>query len=499
MPITAIVLTAFELEQISLLITKRYGLEFRQHRQELLQQAVRERMQSYTIATATQYLQLLQQRKEEMLQLINLLTIHETYFFREPAHFSILSRQLIPRLRKASGSKPFFRLLSAGCSTGEEAYSLAITLLTIPGAEIDWDFEIIGVDVDQEAVSKAQLGLYGLYSFRACANTIKNNYFDQLAEDRFLIKRQVKEKVRFESLNLFEQLYPDWLQSLDIVFYRNVSIYFSREQQQDVFHRLAALLKPEGCLFLSCTETLYHQHKRMSLVKSGDAFYYQKTASPSSTAAASPNKHYPVCAPLQKKRPPARIARKPHSPLPTTATPKTLLSADKPDCSQLFATALELANAKQHPAALRRLDDLIAIDSQFIRAYTLKANILLSQGQVATATDLCKTALVLEPFCLEAYLLLGMAAKLDERFTDALQHFKEAVYVNPECWLAHFYLAKVYELRSEAAYARREYEVTIKLLRQGHFENHGLSFFAMPFCLNDFIQLCQYSLDKLQK
>ncbi|MBP2636375.1 MAG: putative Protein methyltransferase frzF [Firmicutes bacterium] len=503
MSVTANSLTACALEKISLFITKRYGLEFRQHRQELLWQAVQERMQACTVSSTEQYLRLLQQGKEEVLLLINLLTIHETYFFREPAHFAIIRKQIIPRLAKSSGPKPFFRLLSAGCSTGEEAYSLAMTLLTIPGTGIDWDFEIIGVDVDTKAIHKAQAGLYGSYSFRSCSREIQNNCFERLSKDCFLIKRQVKEKVRFEALNLFEQVYPDWLQNLDIVFYRNVSIYFSREQQQDIFHRLTGLLKPEGCLFLSCTETLYHHNKHMILVNSGDAFYYQKTAATLPSVAIAKSSQYSVCTqpppayvPPQKKRPLTRIPRKLLSPLITTTNPKPCLNTD--DCCQLFNTALILIKSKKRTEALQCVDQLLSADSQFIQAYTLKANILLGQQQLTAAIKLCKTALVLEPFCLEAYLLLGMAAKLDNRFDDALQHFKEAVYVTPECWLAHFYLAEIYQFCSEIAYAKREYEVTSKLLKQGNFDNHGLSFFDMPFQLNDFLQLCQYNLEKLQ-
>ena len=506
-------LPELDLEKLSLFINQQYGLEFRQQRLKLLQEAVHERMEVCKIFTINEYLQLLQQQEDELLLLINLLTIHETYFFREPAHLATMSKQVIPRLLKTGKHLPFLRLLSAGCSTGEEAYSMAITALTIPGAGIDWDFEVIGVDVDKEAIKKAQAGLYGLYSFRSCPNDIRDSCFDRVSKESFMIKSHIKKKVRFESLNLFAQAYPDWTQNMDIVFYRNVSIYFSKEQQKAVFRRLSELLNADGCLFLSCTETLYHNNKLLSLVKNGDAFYYQKQAVEATTGRAAvareitaTNKQY-LSADLPRQIPPSHLQK--HSPKLAPQTVRSSvttsmrqsplsLAAKGARCQERFTAALELVKLKEYPEAISRLDEILAVDSFFIKAYTLKANILLNHEQVEAAIELCHTALMIDTFCLEAYLLLGIAAKLTGKHSEAIQRFKEAVYVYPECWLAHFFLAEMYQLPEEAPYAKREYEVAMKILKQGNFEKHGLSFFLVPFALDNFIRLCQHNIAKLQ-
>ncbi|WP_094604058.1 putative biofilm formation methyltransferase WspC [Sporomusa silvacetica DSM 10669] len=509
----ATMLPALDLEKLSLLINQRYGLEFRQQRLKLLQEAIQERMEACKISTIDEYLQLVQQQEDELLLLINLLTIHETYFFREPAHLAIMSKQVIPRLVKTGKHLPFLRLLSAGCSTGEEAYSMAITALTIPGAGIDWDFEVIGVDVDKEAIKKAQAGLYGLYSFRSCPRDIRENCFDRIAKESFMIKSHIKKKVRFESLNLFAQVYPDWTQNMDIVFYRNVAIYFSKEQQQEVFRRLSELLKTDGCLFLSCTETLYHNNKLLSLVKNNDAFYYQKQAAETFIGRAAVTREITAinrqCLTADQPRQIAALQLKKPSPKPALPTDRSNLTTSKRQsplplaaksarCQQRFTAALELMKLKKYPEAISRLDEILAVDSFFIKAYTLKANILLNLQCVDTATELCQTALMLDTFCLEAYLLLGMAAKLTGQQAEAIKRFKEAVYVYPECWLAHFFLAEMYQLPEETPYAKREYELAMKILKQGNFEKHGLSFFLVPFQLDNFIQLCQHNIAKLQ-
>ncbi len=496
-----------ELEAVSLFINQRYGLEFRHQRRELLQDAVQRRIELSPAATGDQYVKLLEQREDEVLLLINLLTVHETYFFREPSHFEIMAEQILPRLVAPSGSKPFIRLLSAGCSTGEEAYSMAIAALKLPGAGSRWDFEVIGIDVDKEAISKANTGIYGLYSFRSCPADIRHGYFDPVSKDRVRVKSFVKEKVRFEPLNLFELVYPEWLGDADIVFYRNVSIYFSQAQREEVFRRLAGLLKTGGCLFLSCTETLYHNNNLMALVKSGEAFYYQKqgerfqAGSALRTGATVPIKGNTVQElPRVPQFRPAGTVKKRIMPIAPADGHRPAPSNNKADmCRQMLAEALELVKRKQAEAAIACLDRILAIDSFFVDAYTLKANILLNRQSVAAATEACRTALTIDSLCLEAYLLLGMAAKLAGKIEEAIQRFKEAVYVSPECWLAHFFLAEMHQLRAEIPLARREYEVAMRILKQGNFASHGLSFFLVPFQMEDFIQLCQHNLANLQE
>lgn len=499
-----------ELEGLCLFINQRYGLEFRYQRLELLQEAVQKRIGVCKVSTVDEYLNLIQEREEEALLLINLLTVHETYFFREPTHIDVMTMQMISQLAKNTKKYLFFRLLSAGCSTGEEAYSMAIAALKIPGAGINWDFEVIGVDVDQKAIKKAQTGLYGLYSFRSCPKEIWDNYFDCVSKESFRIKSFVKEKVRFESLNLFEQTYPEWIQKMDIVFYRNVSIYFSKEQREEVFRRLATLLNSSGSLFLSCTETLDHNNNLMSLVKNGEVFYYKKQDAVSAVGHASvPREITPIKKTyigidkprrnpvLKVKRWSPNIApqREPFS-LTSSKQQSPIVNKDR-QCQEMFVTTLELVKLKKYDEAILRLDEIIVMDSFFIKAYALKANILLNQQHIELAIELCQAALVMDIFCLEAYLLLGMAAKLVGQMEKAIQRFKEAVYVHPECWLAHFFLAEVYQLQEQTPYAKREYEVAMRILKQGNFENHGLSFFLVPFQLDDFIQLCQHNIIKL--
>ncbi len=484
-------LQRLELERIGQHINQRYGLEFSHRQLDLLREAVRKRCKTNRSCNLAQYQELLEQ-EEESLALIQLLTVHETYFFREAAQFDVMKQHVL-QLTKQKNTRPLFRFLSAGCSTGEEAYSIAMALLDLPGAGCEWDFEVVGVDVDPAAIRKAQLGSYGAYSFRGCSAALRSRHFQPLGSDRFLINERVKEKVRFETLNLFAPDYPEWLEKIDVVFYRNVSIYFSKLQRAQLFKRLAGLLTPSGCLFVSCTETLYHNTQQMELVNSGEVFYYckeKKTDAPKAAEKKAADTVSFCRMPLQKPR---RLSK------PTATERQRAMEKSEAACADPLAKVLEMLEEKQYDAALARLEEWIACEPLCTKAYTLKANILLNRQRVEEAAEICRTVLVMDVFCLEAYLLLGMAAKIAGKFEEAIQRLKEAVYVSPECWLAHFFLAQTYQLRKESAYARREYQVTMRILEQGGFAEHGLSSFLLAVQLDDLIRLCRHQIAALNE
>ncbi len=490
------------LREIGGFINRRYGLEFKRQ-EELLRAAVAKRLESTRLQAVKSYLELLQQREEEALALLKLLTVHETYFFREPVQLEALADVVLPRLLK--NGIPFIRMLSAGCSSGEEAYSLAMAALQLPGAGREWDFEVIGVDVDQAAIRKARSGVYGAYSFRGCPPAIKNTFFQALGKERFAVRREVKRKVRFEALNLFAATYPEWMEEMDVVFYRNVSIYFSAQQRESLFARLAGLLKMNGCLFLSCTETLYHDTAVMNLVKNADTFYYRKEEAGSCAARTTlplreqvkPALSEAACVqPLRRK---FQERAKPAVPAGKRPERKERQEELSFKGESLMTKALELVRGKEYDAASKLLDEIIGAETDLVKAYALKANLLLDRGQKTAAAELCRNALQRDCFCLEAYLLLGMAEKSAGENEAALQHFKKAVYVSPECWLAHFFLAELYRACGEKPYAAREYEVTMKILQQSGFDGHGLSVFQLSFQKDDVIRLCLHNMMKLKE
>lgn len=179
-------------------------------------------------------------------------------------------------------------------------------------------------------------------------------------------------------------------------------------------------------------------------------------------------------------------SRSPH-PSPPAAAERT---------APTYEAALEAARNKRYDQALEILDRIIARTSlaDGVAARTLKAAILINQGRTDAAKALCEAALGADPLRTEASLLLGMIARRDNDLDAAARRFKEALYGDTANWLAHFYLAEIYQSRGETQRMRREYGIVIDLLTRGGFSDHGLSFFSLPFTEAEIIHLCRQNM-----
>ena len=167
--------------------------------------------------------------------------------------------------------------MSAGCSTGEEPYSIAIMLRERFGAESERLFAITGVDIDSTVIATAQQGVYGKGSFRGMDQSLLERYFEPRDSGRFQVRESIRKQVEFEVVNLLGASYPQRMQLPDIILYRNVSIYFPGQVQREIFGRLAELLADGGCLLVGASETFHHDIGILSLVKQDSLFFYRKT------------------------------------------------------------------------------------------------------------------------------------------------------------------------------------------------------------------------------
>ena len=219
--------------------------------------------------------------REELDRLIGLVANNETYFFREPDCFSLLGEVLLPEIvgQKTSGKKKV-RVLSAGCSTGEEPYSIAITLLE--RQDLPFDFEVLGVDIDRIALSAAKKGVFKRNSFRGSMNTARMDaWFVPMRNESYELCDGIKEKVRFRYLNLNTDLsLEDTFGKMDVIFFRNVSIYLSPDAVSRINRNLANCLKEGGYLIVGSAEVPQHDFGRLSLRDINGVFLFQKAEPP---------------------------------------------------------------------------------------------------------------------------------------------------------------------------------------------------------------------------
>ncbi|MCP5162331.1 MAG: protein-glutamate O-methyltransferase CheR [Hahellaceae bacterium] len=193
--------------------------------------------------------------KEEFHRMIDLLTTHETYFFREPKHFEFLAQHVIPQRLKAKGERETLRVWSAASSTGEEPYTLAMVLMELLGDKHPW--EIVATDISRESLSRAQSGVYTTSRLDGLPTGFLRKYFLKgtgSREGTVRIVPELRHKVSFREANLTSSLGS--LGEFDVAFLRNVLIYFDMQTKQGVVNRVVQQIRKEGWLFIGHSESL---------------------------------------------------------------------------------------------------------------------------------------------------------------------------------------------------------------------------------------------------
>lgn len=213
-------------------------------------------------------------RDEEIREVIDLLTVNETYFFREQNQLKAFSEEILPELRDTNKDKKRLRIWSAGCSTGEEPYTIAILILEYGRFE-GWDIEILGSDINQRVLSNARKGVYRRHSFRSTDDYFIKKYFRE-EEDCFVISDRVKGLVSFSYLNLLDPLKVKLIAPMDVIFCRNVLIYFDYEARKKVIDNFYDRLVEGGYLLLGHAESLMNLSTSFALKHLKNDMVYQK-------------------------------------------------------------------------------------------------------------------------------------------------------------------------------------------------------------------------------
>jgi chemotaxis protein methyltransferase CheR len=237
------------------------GLDFHHYHQDLLKRRVAIRLRATGISTYSDYLLLLMKSSEEYDKLFETLCINVSEFFRDPEVWEVLKTVVQKMIRqKKTDHNPFIRVWSAGCANGEEPYSISIMLKEILLAEnASLRIEIASTDVDKKCIKFAQKGIYLKSSLKNVSKELLNKYFTP-EEDGYKIKDEIKQAVVFSYLDLTS---TDYIKNADIVFCRNVFIYFDRNLQEQLLTKFSNALKPLGYLVMGKSETLIREAKEI--------------------------------------------------------------------------------------------------------------------------------------------------------------------------------------------------------------------------------------------
>lgn len=255
-------LTTDDFDCLSQMIYDRVGIQLVPAKKTMLEARLQKRLRHLQLESFQDYCTLLKtskQKETEMVQMIDLVTTNKTDFFREPDHFDYLVNTVLPEWLKNSfsGSRKLL-IWSAGCSSGEEPYTLAMVLQDYAKQNQGFDFQIIASDISTKVLEKALMAIYEEEKVIPVPERMKRNYLLKSKDRQKPVVRivsELRQKVRFRRINFMDSDYGI-KEKADIIFCRNVIIYFDRQTQEEVLNRFYRQLAPGGYIFMGHSETL---------------------------------------------------------------------------------------------------------------------------------------------------------------------------------------------------------------------------------------------------
>jgi len=440
------------LSQLSEFVTTYMGLHFPKERWRDLERGVCSAVNEFgfdDVQSCVQWLMTSPLTKNQIEILASHLTVGETYFFREKKSFEILKEHILPELIRArSSTEKRLRIWSAGCATGEEPYSIAISLDKILPDLKDWNITVLATDINPRFLQKASEGIYNEWSFRDTLPGVKLKYFKKINEGHYAILPHVKKLATFSYLNLVEDVYPSLLNNtnaMDVIFCRNVLMYFSQNNQKKVIQNLYRCLVDEGWLVVSPSETSHVLFSRFETVNYPGATFYKKRL-----------------AGLRDQRPGLldyeEVINQPLTTRPELETTESEIeyrtggliyeisppSTDhRPPAPNLYTEALTLYEKGFYSEAEEKIAILLSQEQDEPKAMLLMARVYANQGKLSDALELCEKAIAADKLNPGSHFLLATILQEQGRVEEAVASLKRVLYLDQNFILAHFALGNL--------------------------------------------------------
>jgi len=448
------------LQGLKKLVSDQIGFCLREGDIEIFRKTLFTRMKLLTIAEPEEYLSFLKsdtaESRREWEALITAITTGESYFFRDKGHFFLLQNTILPELIKDRETSRSLRIWCAGCSTGEEPYSVAMLLDMLLPDKSGWSIFIVGTDINGESLKKAERGIYSDWSFRMVDKTIKEKYFRR-HQDGWEIDGNIKKMVRFHYGNLMEAAFYSQnseMRDMDIIICRNVFIYFNKESVALVFRNFINTLHDGGQLITGHGELHGQDLMRLRQIIYPEAVLYKKTLAsgqPAPEITRSPEvkgkkKVLPLQVPTASK-PPIAV---PESRNKMPSDPKREIEAliKKGHC----ADAAD--KAEEHLYTCREKCDILC---RIAREYA-------NAGDYTKAEGACRKAMVNDADSADPYFILAHIAEARGNDEGAKDCFRKAIYLNPSFIAAYCELGGLYEKEKDITRARKVRTTAIELL-----------------------------------
>jgi chemotaxis protein methyltransferase CheR len=474
---------AADVDGFRALVTRKLGLFFDDGKGDFLADVLRQRMERTACSHFAEYerrLAPLTCQDGEISTLAEALTIGETYFFRYGDQFEALARVALPACiaaREEEGERAL-RILSAGCSSGEEAYSIAILLREAFPQLADWNISILGIDVNPAAVEKATAARYSKWSLRETPEELATRYFEA-AGRQLRVREAVRRAARFEQRNLADEDNLFWQAgSFDIVFCRNVTIYFPLDVTRCVVARIARSLRPGGYFFLRHAETLRGISNDFHLHHTHNTFYYQRREAVGESAdllatmkcvarsAARSGSHMSILDSQSEDVRSGETWSGPAAQLAPAAVPIPQAPASPgapPVAGAAAAPALELLRRERFVEAKEFLRELPPGSAADPDAQILLAVLHANSGEIVEAEKISRQMLAADELNTGAHYLIALCREQSGDRDGAVRHNQAATYLDPLFAMPHLHLGLLAKRAADLDTARRELEIALPL------------------------------------
>lgn len=440
-----------------------------------LREVVAARIEHYHLASLEDYECLLQYHSQtsesEWQKLASLITLGESYFFRDRGQFALLREQILPELISARQPQRTLNIWSAGCSTGEEPYSLAILLDELLPNQKDWQIRILGTDINGGAIDKARQGIYGARSFRLCSAELQGSYFTA-RQDTWKIKERIRNLVEFHYGNLLE-LSGDLraeLHNVDLIMCRNVFIYFNKRAIIQGLANFTRLLREGGYLLTGHGEFFGNGFmlRPFKTRVCGRFVIYQKMAAgacldepKASEVLRQPDALSPNTSPTHQTKPPIGSPK-----LQDVSKVKKTSGINAPPANLKMPSPLaDLFSRGDYTTAIARGQAILKQDPQNFEVLHLMAQAFANAGKHDEAVSLCQQMLQIKTQALKPQLLLAHIAEVKGDYEEAKKLLKKVISQDPCFVAAYLELSGLYTREHDQQRADNMRQTAVRLLQ----------------------------------
>ncbi len=404
---------------------------------------------------------------KEFQELAIFLTTEESYFCRDKGHFNLLEISILPELIKRRKKERKLSIWSAGCSTGQEPYSIAIVLDKLISNIDDWDISILGTDINNESIMRAKQGCYNKWSLRTVELNIIDRYF-QKRGNKWKLVEPIRKMVRFNPGNLIADSFPTIeLHNIDLIICRNVFIYFTHEAVRAVANKFAATLSDNGYLLVGHGELSF---KRVNCLRSKiypQATIYQRKESATFKVSHKDTKKNFVA---------PKVCQSPS--LPTSNIHSNISKVDKPEIKHEVKTNRKVKHAALMSEAERLFENgsyskvINTLESYLnnvpcdIEICYILAKSYANLAQHDEAVKCLQMALIYDPFSAKIYHMLAQIARDRGDMKEEKEMLNKTLYLDPSFLPAYLELGVIYEFEENISKAFKMRSVALDLLRK---------------------------------